>query len=75
MFTRPELLDYVNWCRGRVRQTLGALTEHSASRPLPSTHRYHVVAFGVIVGSVPGHVIEPAAQIRQFLTSAPPASK
>jgi hypothetical protein len=28
------------------------------------------MAFGVLAGSVPGHVIEHAAQIRQFLTSA-----
>lgn len=28
------------------------------------------MAYGVIVGSIPGHVIEHAAQIRQFLTTA-----
>jgi hypothetical protein len=27
------------------------------------------MAFGVIVGNVPGHVTEHAAQIRQFLTA------
>lgn len=27
-------------------------------------------AFAVVVGNVPGHVIEHVAQIRQFLTSA-----
>jgi hypothetical protein len=69
VFTRPELLGYLNWCRGRVRQTIDALTEESAARPLPSTHRYHGVAYGVVVGSVPGHVIEHATQIRQFLTA------
>lgn len=70
IFTRPELLGYVDWCRGRVRQTLDTLTEESAARPLPSTHRYQGMAFGVIVGNVPGHVVEHAAQIRQFLTAA-----
>jgi hypothetical protein len=70
VFTKPELLGYVAWCRGRVRQTLDALTEEVAARPLPRTHRYHGMAFGVIVGSVPGHVIEHASQIRQFLTAA-----
>ncbi len=70
VFTRPELLGYLEWCRGRVRQTLDALTEESASRPLPSSHRYGGAAFGVVVGSVPGHVTEHAAQIRQFLTAA-----
>ena len=70
VFTRPELLDYVDRSRDRVRETLAALTEESAARPLPTTHRYHGTAFGVIVGSVPGHVIEHAGQIRQFLTAA-----
>jgi hypothetical protein len=70
MFTKPELLAYVDWCRGRVRQTLDALTEEMAARPLPGTHRYHGTLFGVLVGSVPLHVVEHAAQIRQFLTAA-----
>lgn len=68
VFTRSELLGYLEWCRGRVRLTLDTLTEESAARPLPRTHRYPGAAFGVIVGSVPGHVIEHAAQIRQYLT-------
>lgn len=70
VFTRPELLGYLDWCRGRVRQTLDTLTEESAARQLPSTHRYHDTPYGVIVGNVPGHVIEHAAQIRQFLTAS-----
>jgi hypothetical protein len=68
--TKPELLGYVEWCRGRVRRTLDALTEESAGRPLPPTHRYHGMAFGVLIGNIPGHLIEHAAQIRQFLTTA-----
>jgi hypothetical protein len=48
-FTKPELLGYVDWCRGRVRQTLDGLTEEMAARPLPSAHRYHGMLFGVIV--------------------------
>jgi hypothetical protein len=35
-FTGPELVGYVDWCRGRVRQTLDGLTEEMAARPLPS---------------------------------------
>ena len=35
-FTKPELLGYVDWCRGRVRLTLDGLTEEMAARPLPS---------------------------------------
>jgi len=55
-FTKPELLGYVDWCRGRVRQTLDGLTEEMAARPLPSAHRYHGMLFAVIVGSMPLHV-------------------
>ncbi len=70
MFNKAELLGYVDYCRGRVRQTLDALTEEIAAQPLPSAHRYHGTLFGVIVGGMPLHVIEHASQIRQFLTSA-----
>ena len=69
-FTKPELLGYVGWCRSRVRQTLDGLTEEVAARPLRGAHRYHGTLFGVIVGSLPLHVVEHAAQIRQFLTAA-----
>src|SRR4029450_1346589 len=69
-FTKPELLGYVDWCRGRVRQTLDGLTEEMAARPLPRAHRYHGPLFPGIVGSIPLHVVEHASQIRQFLTAA-----
>jgi len=70
MFTKPELLGYVVYCRGRVRETLDTLTEEMAARPLPSPHRYHGMLFGVIAGSIPLHVVEHASQIRQFLSAA-----
>jgi hypothetical protein len=70
MFTKAELLSYIDYCRRRVRRTLDALTEDAAARPLPGTHRYHGGLYGVIVGSIPLHVLEHAAQIRQFLTAA-----
>ncbi|UAB92485.1 hypothetical protein Dvina_29510 [Dactylosporangium vinaceum] len=69
-FTRPELLGYVDWCRDRVRLTLDGLTEQVAARPLPSAHRYHGTLFGVLVGGLPLHVVEHAAQLRQHLTAA-----
>ena len=70
-FTKPELLGYAGWCRGRVRQTLDGLTGKMAARPLPIAHRYHGMLFAVIVGSMPLHVVEHASQIRQFpLTAA-----
>jgi hypothetical protein len=69
MFTKAELLGYIDYCRGRVRRALDALTEDAAARPLPSAHRYEGIPYGVIVGSVPLHVVEHACQIRQFLTT------
>lgn len=70
MFTKAELLGYIDYCRGRARRTLDSLTEDAAARPLPSTHRYQGTLFGVIVGSIPLHVVEHASQVRQFLTTA-----
>jgi len=70
MFTKAELLGYVEYCRGRVRETLDALTGDIAARPLPSAHRYGGTLFGVIVASTPLHIVEHASQIRQFLTAA-----
>jgi hypothetical protein len=70
VFTKTELLGYVDYCRDRVRRTLHVLTEDKAARPLPAAHRYHDTLYGVIVGRMPLHVIEHAAQIRQFLTTA-----
>src|SRR3954468_19184483 len=72
VFTKPELLDYIDWCRGRVGRTLDGLTEDLAARPVPKEygHRYHGRLFGVLIGGIPLHVVEHAAQIRQFLTAA-----
>ena len=70
VFTKPELLGYVVYCRARVRETLAALTEESAARPIPGTHRYHGMLFGETVGGIPLHVVEHACQIRQFLSAA-----
>jgi hypothetical protein len=70
VFTKSELLGYINFNRVKVRQTLDALTEVVAARPLPDAHRNHGEAYGVIVGSMPLHVLEHASQIRQFLAGA-----
>jgi hypothetical protein len=70
VFTKLELLGYVDYCRRRVGRVLGELTEKVAARPLPDAHRYHGTMYGVIVGGMPLHVIEHASQIRQFLTAA-----
>jgi hypothetical protein len=70
VFTKAELLVYIDYCRERVRRTLDALTEEAAARSLRETHRYHGMLYGVIVGSIPLHILEHASQIRQFLTAA-----
>jgi hypothetical protein len=70
VFTNSELLDYVVWCRGHVSQTLEALTEEMAVRQLPGSHRMEGMRFGVLLGSLPLHVVEHASQVRQFLTAA-----
>jgi hypothetical protein len=70
MFTRPELLGYVDSCRDRVRHVLVTTTDQTLARPIPRGHRRHGTLFGVLVGSLPLHVIEHASQIRQFLTAA-----
>jgi hypothetical protein len=70
MFTRPELLGYVDYCRERARSTLSALTEDAAARPLPASHRYKGALYGIIIGNIPLHVVEHAAQIRQFVAAA-----
>jgi hypothetical protein len=70
IFTKAELLGYIDYCRERVRRTLSALTEDAAARPLPSTHRYQGMPYGVIIGRMPLHVVEHATQIRQSLTAA-----
>src|ERR1700686_4429886 len=67
MFTKAELLGYVEYCRGRVRNTLDSLSESAAARPLPDAHRQRGAMFGGMVGGIPLHVVEHASQIRQFL--------
>jgi hypothetical protein len=70
IFTRTELLGYVEWCRVRARQSCEALTDDAALRPLPSTHRYAGTPYGEIVAGIPLHIVEHASQIRQFLTTS-----
>jgi len=45
------------------------MTEEMTIRPLPEAHRMHGIAYGVLSGSLPLHVVEHASQVRQFLTS------
>jgi hypothetical protein len=70
VFTRDELLVYVDYCGDRARRTLVDRFEERAARPLPDAHRDHGTLFGVVVGGIPLHVIAHASQIRQFLTAS-----
>lgn len=72
-FTKAEVLGYVEWCRERARATLDTLTDEAASRPVADEHRYAGTAFGEIVGGIPLHVVEHAAQLRQFARQRPKA--
>ena len=70
VFTRDELLGYLDYCRARVRGVLDELTDERAARALPDTHRNRDLSYGALVAGIPLHVLEHAAQIRQFLTAA-----
>ena len=69
-WTRSEMLDYVTYCRSRVRDTLADTTDEMAARPLPQSHRNAGRPYAWIITRALGHTIEHAAQIRQFITCA-----
>lgn len=73
VFTRHELLSYVEACRERVRSVLEGLTPEAAARPLARGHRYQGKPFGVLLGDIPLHVTEHASQIRQFARGGGPS--
>jgi hypothetical protein len=66
VWTRAEILGYVQWCRDRVRKTLEHMTDAKAATPLPPAHRYAGQPHAWIITGIPGHTIEHASQIRQF---------
>jgi hypothetical protein len=70
VFTKAELLDYVEYCRARARQILDDHFEDKVAWEMPEAHRYHGKLYGDLVGGIPLHVVEHASQIRQFLTAA-----
>jgi hypothetical protein len=65
-----DVLDYIAHCRGRARDTLAQLTSAKAATPLPPAHRYRGKPHAWILVGLPGHTIEHAAQVRQFITAA-----
>src|SRR3954453_2717371 len=50
VFTKEEVVGYVEYCRGRVRRTLDGLTDELAAQPLPPAHRYAGRPYAVNVG-------------------------
>lgn len=70
VFTKDELLGYIEWCRRRTRQACELLSDEVARRPLPSNHRYAGTPYIENIAAIPLHVVEHAAQIRQFLTGS-----
>ncbi|MGH7858427.1 MAG: hypothetical protein ACREQY_13970 [Candidatus Binatia bacterium] len=73
-WTRSELLGYVEYCRGRVRDTMAGMTDEKAATPLPPSHRYSGQPHAWIITGAVGHTIEHGSQIRQFITAASVAS-
>lgn len=69
-WSRADLLGCLNICRQRVRDTLEAMTDEKAATTLPSSHRYRGQPYAWVLTAIPGHTIEHASQIRQFITAA-----
>lgn len=69
VWTRSELLGYVEWCRKRVQQTFDALTEEQAATRLPGALGRRGWPFAWLLLGIPLHVTEHASQIRQFITT------
>ena len=69
-WSRSDLLGYLHHCRQRVAETLSGMTDEKAETPLPPTHRYRGQPYAWILTAIPGHTIEHASQIRQFITAA-----
>ena len=69
------MLGYLDYCRTRVRDTLAGMTDEKAVTLLPQAHRYGGQPHAWIITSAVGHIIEHAAQIRQFITAASMASE
>jgi len=63
-WSREDLLAYVEYCRHRARDTLAGVTDERAA-----VQRGHRTYAGRLMQAY-DHVVEHAAQIRQFITAA-----
>ncbi len=68
-WSKSQTVGYVDYCRGRVRNTLAETTDERAATPLPATHRHSPQPYARLITGCVGHTIEHAAQIRQFITA------
>ena len=68
-WSRSDLLGYLDYCRQRVPETLKGVTDEKAATLLPPPHRYRGQPYAWILTGIPGHTIEHASQIRQFITA------
>ena len=69
-WSRADLLGYLAFCRQRVNDTLTELTDEDAATLLPPGRRARGRPYAWLLTSIPGHVMEHASQIRQFITTA-----
>ena len=65
-WSRQDVLDFVAYCRQRVAETLEDLTEERAATRIGRRGERYLAR---VIDKM-GHVIEHAAQIRQFITTA-----
>jgi hypothetical protein len=65
-WSRVDLLGYSDYCRQRVVDALGDLTDERAATPIGRRGQLYV---GRLIDKL-GHVIEHGSQIRQFVTAA-----
>jgi len=70
VYSRPELIAYVQYVKDRANRVLAALTDDDATAPIPAEHghRYHGRTFAWLLLLGLQHVAEHEAQIRQFIT-------
>lgn len=70
LWTRADLLGYVAHCRQLVDDTLKELTDEEAATVVPPGRRARGRPYAWLLTSIPGHVMEHASQVRQFITAA-----
>jgi hypothetical protein len=69
-WSQSDMRSYVDYCRHRVPDVLEGMTDEKAAAPIPRSHRRRGQPFAWVLTAIPGHTIEHASQIRQFITAA-----